>query len=797
MLIKDTVGSFVCSLTITGLLISASSSAQMLEEITVTAQKRVEGLGDVPLSIQVVAGDTLDRSNIFSFKDLVDRLPNVTFGESPGQKTISIRGVGTGTFNAAAEQSVGMYVDGIYASRGLQFSSPFLDIERVEVLKGPQGVLQGKNSIAGAIVVSTRRPTMEKEGYISGSYEVENDGYNIEGAISGPLTDTLALRLTAQQNFAGGWIDTNSRLAADGTTVLRGQNDQNENTFSLLRLSSLWSPSENLELFLKLETGKSKNEGVAYGGYAIQPGAVVGGVTNDQTLIIDDYLSRDPNYGTITDGISSTGFRTEYNEAINLFEANNKGLYQEIENDSATFQFDWNTGELGTLTGITGYSSYDEESYITNTMAPLDWYHTYGEKGNGGEEFEQLTQEIRLTSSGGATIDYIVGVFYMDRTIKQDGAGTNVNLSNGGFGLPPFSDLSGIRHFNEDTEAWSVFGQITWNISDALRLNLGARYTDETKEVDHTLATQFLVVVPPLNQLVLDQFAIEPFITEDLSTDEVSDSNTDPSVSVQWDMTDDLMLYTSYTQATKAGGFNSSTFSPENASFEPEQATAVEVGVKGLFIDGRLGVNASLFHTEYDDLQVAALDTNTTSFFFKNAAKATSEGVEADFRFAATEGLELGGAMAYLDVSYDDFPGATCSTGTSQEADCDPVSLTRNAKGDTLRAAPEWTGTLYADYRWLLDSGMEVALRGDVIYSDDYYIDTPNDPYLQQDSFTKLDLLASITSASGDWTLSIIGKNVTDKTTVSFGGGTPQREGAYWSNVDSPRLVYVKADYRF
>lgn len=797
MLKKYTLGGLIFSLSATALVTPSVSSAQVLEEVLVTAQKRVEGLGDVPLSIQVVAGDTLDQGNIFSFKELVDRLPNVNFGESPGQRTISIRGVGTGTFNSAAEQAVGMFIDGIYASRGLQFNAPFLDVERIEVLKGPQGVLQGKNSVAGAIVIASKRPTMEPEGYISSSYEYENGGYNLEGAISGPITETLAARLTAQHNFAGGWIDTNTRLAADGVTVLNGHSDQNENSFSLLRLSTLWTPTDALTLFLKLETGQSQNDGVAYGGYAIQPGAVVGGVTNDQTPIIDDYLNRDPNYAFITDGVASNGFRTEYDESLNLFEATNKSLHQKIKNDSATFQLDWDVGGLGTITGISGYSRYDEESYISNTMAPLDWYFTFGEMGNGGEEFEQLTHEVRLTSPGGETVDYILGGFYMDRTIKQAGSVTNVNLSNGGEGLPSFSDFSGLRHFKENTEAWSVFGQVTWNISDVLRFNLGARYTDETKDVNHTLATQFLTVIPPLNQIVLDNYGIEPFTMADLPSAQLKGSNTDPSASVQWDITDNVMLYTSYTQATKAGGFNAATFLPENTSFDSEEATGFEAGMKGLFIDGRFGFNVSVFRTQYDDLQVAALDTNTTSFFFKNAAEATSEGIEADFRFAATDRLELGGAMAYLRASYDDFPGATCSIGISQEADCDSDTLTRNAKGDSLRAAPEWSGTFYADYRWQFNNDMTLVLRGDLIYSDEYYIDTPNDPFLQQGSFTKVDLLASLTSASSDWTFSIIGKNITDKTTVSFGGGTPLREGAYWSNLDTPRLVYFKADYRF
>lgn len=773
-------------------------SQAMLEEVVVTAQKREQGLGDVPLSIQAVGGDALEEQNIFDFKGLVESLPNVTMDRTPGATSIRMRGIGTGSGTASAEQAVGLYVDGVYVSRGFQFNAPFTDIERVEVLKGPQGVLQGKNSIAGAVVITSRRPTDEFEAILRTGYEFENDGYNLEGVVSGALADNVFGRLVAQKNFTGGFLDTNDRLAANGVTVLRGDDDQNEEEFYILRGSLVWEPTDTLSLFTKIETGEAERSGVSFGGIAIQPGAIVGGPQNDQTLIIDRFNEYDPNYGFITDGTVSNAFRNELNEELNVFEAGNKGFGEVIESNSLTFQFDWDT-DLGTVTGISSYSEYERDVALGNTMAPVDWL-----TNTGGEEFDHFTQEIRLVSPGGETIDYIIGAYYMDRTIENDGqlGDSIINFTNGGLSAPPGFDFQSARYFKEETEAFSVFAQVTWNVLDTLRLNAGVRYTDETKDNEHDITNiEFLVENPVFNPLALSTFGVVPFTTEDLPRAKVDDTSTDPSVSLQWDAADEIMLYTSYTRATKAGGFNSSANNPANTSFDPEEAEGFELGLKGTFLDGRLFASAAVFHTEFSDLQVSAFDADNNSFFFRNAAEATTEGFEADVRFAATEELELGGAIGYTDSTYDDFPGATCSVGISQEANCvtDPVtgSSSRNAKGDQLQAAPEWTGNLYADYRYTLGNGMELGLRGTVIYSDDYYFNAQNDPFLQQDDFTKLDLSASLTSADGSWTVSLIGRNVTDETTVSFGGGTPLFTGAYWGNVDAPRLIFLNAEYRF
>lgn len=765
-----------------------SAAGLVLEEIVVTAQKRAENLSDTPLSIQAISGDDMESQNILEVQDMADLVPNLMFSNSSGPSYATIRGLGTGPTNSAAEQSVGMYIDGIYVSRGYQFNAPFLDVERVEVLKGPQGVLQGKNSVAGAIVIHTRRPTEETEGYVRGSYDIETESYVVEGAVSGALADNVYARLTAMHNDEGGWLDTNSRLSSDGLTQLQGEDDQNTNEVDVLRLSMAWDATDSLSLFGKLESSNRRTEGVHFGPSAIEPGEV------GDTLLAD-FTSRDPNFGFIQDGTISSSYALDYDADTNTFVTSDRDQYIDIEAQSASLQFDWDLG-LGTLTGISGYSTYEVEEALQQAMAPIDWLFFVADRGDGGDELDQFTQEFRLTSPGDETFDYVVGLYYMDRTIERAGYQQNIALTSQDF--PAFADTVNVKQFKEETTAWSAFGQVTWNINENLRANFGGRYTDESKDKPNNSSQNlFLLDAPALNQIILDAFGAVPFTNADVDVRTVDDTSFDPSISLQWDVAEDTMLYASYSTATKAGGFNSNATNLDDAVFDPETAESFEMGVKSFLMDGRLNINAAIFYSEFDDLQVSALDPNTNSLTFQNAAKANSQGLEADFRFAATESLELGGALGYLDATYDDYPGASCSAGISIEADCDAETSTRNAKGDSLRTAPEWSGNLYADYRWNLHNGMEIGLRADLIYSDEYFITAQNDPFGVQDSYTKVNLLAELRSADNGWVLSVVGKNLTDESTASFGGATAINTGAYWSNASKPRQVFFNAQYNF
>lgn len=765
---------------------TSAQEGAALEEIVVTAQKRLENISDIPLSIQAITGEQLDSENIVEMQDLASKLTNVAFSNSSGASFITIRGLGTGPTNTVAEQSVGLFVDNVYASRGYQFNAPFLDVGRVEVLKGPQGILAGKNSVAGAILIHSRRPTDQTEGYVRAGYDIENEGYSLEGALSGALSDNFYARLTAMTNKEGGWLDTNSRLSTDGLVSLQGDEDQNTNEVNVVRLSTVWEPSESVSVYTKLESSERETRGVHFGVYTIQP----------ESGLLPIFTAADPNFGFVSDGIASNGFGLSVDEATGSFQTNDEEQFITVDAQSATLQVDWELGG-GTLTSVSAYSAYESGEFLTQSQSPFDTIVFEAEKGAGGDELSQFTQELRFASAGGDTVDYVAGLFYMDRTIEQNGFNQYLNLGATGIFPPVIANFVGTRFYKEETTNLSVFGQLTWNISDTLRANIGARYTDEDKERPiHSVQADFLVPTPA-SPFILGALGSVPFTTADIDVSTVSEQSLDPSISVQWDVAEDIMLYASYTEGTKAGGFNANTNRLEGSVYDTEEAKSFEVGIKSFFMDNRINLNLAIFNSQYKDLQVSALDGNTSALIFQNAGEATSQGVEADFRFAANERLEIGGALAYLDASYDDYPGATCSVGISIEANCDLTTLTRNAAGDTLRFAPEVNGNLYANYSWGLNNGMAITFRGDIVYSDEYFITAQNDPFGVQESFVKLNMLAELRTADGDWTYSLVGKNLTDESTANFGGAVPFQTGAYWSNADKPRQIFINAQHDF
>ncbi|NKI18682.1 TonB-dependent receptor [Spongiibacter sp. KMU-166] len=772
-----------------------SAAKPALEEVVVTAQKRTELLSDTPLSIQAVSGDAMARENILEMDDLVAQMTNVTLSSASGPQFMTMRGLGTGVANSAAEQSVGMFIDGIYVSRGYQFNAPFLDIERVEVLKGPQGILAGKNAVAGAVVIHTKRPTAETEGFVRGGYEFQNGSEFVEAAISGALTDNFFVRVTGQTTSNGGWLDKTTRESSDGV-ILQGEEDQNTTEIDVLRLSAVWDFSDTLTLFGKVEGSSRDILGEHFGTRAIQPGAS----TTPGGNIEDNFRSRDPNFDYITNGVASNGRTLKVSDNGLSIEATNGTPFISVDAQAAVFQFDKDLDGLGTLTGISGYSTYKHSQLLSNGMVPVDWIQFKADEGNGGDELDQFTQEFRLVSPGGETIDYVVGLFFMDRTIEVDGAQIFVALSELGIGEGTDAIITQI--FKEQTKTYSAFGQLTWNIGETLRLNTGVRYTYETKDrLKHSVESPFLNPLlnnNPIGDAILAQFGTVPFDESDVEVPEIEDTTIDPSASLQWDVSDGTMLYASYTEATKAGGFNAQALAEKGSAYRPESAISYEIGAKSFLFDNRLSLNAAIFHSKFTDLQVSSFDSSGAgALIFQNAATATSEGVELDFRLAATSELEIGGAVAYLDATYDDFPGAACSAGSSKESDCDTSTNTRNAAGDKLRLAADLSGNLYADYRWGIGSGLVLGFRTEVTYSDDYYFTAENDPYGQQDAFTKVNVLLELADESNQWSVSLLGKNITDETTANYGGGAPFFVGAYWSNVDKPRQLFLNARYNF
>lgn len=441
------------------------ASVGVLEEVIVTAQMRTQSLQDVPISISSVSGEMMESRQLYSFENLVPDLPNVEFISSPGlDKALGIRGLFTSTGNPAFEQSVGVFSDDVYVSRGRLYNLSFIDVERVEVLRGPQGVLSGKNAVAGAINIHSRKPTDEFEAGLIASYEFENNGYSGTGYISGPMTDDLSGRAVIKYQETGGYLDF----------PRTGRDDQNESNFLSFKGSFLYDVNEESSLLLRYSRQEAEQLGQAFGVYDFQDGV--------SEELEAQYRADDPDFDYVTNDVISNGKLLDVDSEGNVFVTNkNPEAGTDIDMVSANYSMGLESG--GQFTSITSYLTYTSYDLATRAFRPTDFL-VLGDEDED-EEFNQFTQEFRYVSPGGETIDYLVGMFYLSSDLdigKDDSVASAVEL-----GAPAEWNFLPIDDFTQDTESISVFGQATWNISDRIRTSLGLRYTSEEKEADGSM----------------------------------------------------------------------------------------------------------------------------------------------------------------------------------------------------------------------------------------------------------------------------------------------------------------------
>ena len=431
------------------------SQAQMLEEVVVTATKRAVGLQDVPIAITVVSGEKIEQFGIHKLDELSAYLPNVHIGESGGNNQIFIRGVGSGN-NGGFEQSVGTFIDGVYFGRARNSRAAFLDLQRVEVLKGPQSTLFGKNTVAGAINITTGQPEEAFEGYVEATYETELEGFGVTGMVTGPLSDNIRGRLVAKTYQRDGWMENQFPGGQDGAS-------QDNN---IIRGTLVWDATDKSSFNLKAEHGNFKTEGGLCKITIAEPGSAFLFGWND------------PNFS------DTLGFNYKQSVGGGL-----PGRKIEDDNDSDILQLTWDY-QLGehTLRSISAYTGYEFDNCIDVDYASIDLIDQCT-----GQNHDQFTQEFLLTSPGGGTFEYLAGLYYQDAKLEMD---TNIGATWSGlppveaglFGLlgisgMPSGTVDGLlaTSLEQNTETWSAFIELTWNITDTFRTIFGVRYSDDEK----------------------------------------------------------------------------------------------------------------------------------------------------------------------------------------------------------------------------------------------------------------------------------------------------------------------------
>ncbi|HEY0596724.1 TonB-dependent receptor, partial [Sphingopyxis sp.] len=480
-----------------------------LEEIIVTAQKRAEGLSDVPISISAVSGKQVESYGQTNLEQISSSVPNLKITQTAIANRIAIRGIASGD-NKGFEQSVAMFVDGVYYGRDQLSRLPLVDMERVEVLRGPQPTLFGKNAIAGAVNITTRSPTDEFEGSVSGLYEFNHKEFQLTGVLSGPLSEGVEARVVGYHRSMDGYF-YNQKLDRDEPNVdeyyFRGK----------LELDR----GGPFAAELKLEYADFEMKG--------QPRDVFGAVGNYNTVFQGPFfVSTDPDYVREDNG----------------YESKNKVF-------GATLNADLEVGEH-TLTSVSSLLDYKTREIVDVDFSGISFL----DGTNLREDYRQFSQELRLTSPGGETFNYIAGVYYQHAKLDvQDFTRFNSTF----FSLPaPLSvvgDTRNDRDYDQKSDLISAFAQGEISLSERFRLTAGARFNHEKKKGRRTLA----IVQGPLNTLpaatVAAVFRALNIEAHNISG-KLSEDSFNPMVNVQFDATDDLMLYASYAKGTKAGGFD-------------------------------------------------------------------------------------------------------------------------------------------------------------------------------------------------------------------------------------------------
>ncbi|MFI4934091.1 MAG: TonB-dependent receptor [Caulobacterales bacterium] len=697
-----------------------------VREVVVTAQRRTQNIQDVPGSVQAVSSAQLLSLGIKSTQDLGQITPNVTIISPIGagnQPLITIRGIGLNDFDTNNAGPNGVYVDDVYLSApGVQNFSMF-DIAQVQVLKGPQGTLYGRNTSGGALLFTSNRPTDHFTADLHGEYGNYNT-LQLMGAVGGPLAPGLDGRIAVVVNHSDGYMHN----------FLTGHPYDNVNN-EAIRLQLQYEPNDKLKLYFNTTIGYLNNHPQPYGHI----GTFVTGTQNTPSP-----TPCTPAQAFAGGCVDLYGYGTppQWQGAF----AQTKNL----TNLAAITQFraDYKAGPI-TLTSITSWQ-YDKKFHPEDTDGdPLNLIRaTYGVNSN------TYTQEFRAAQDE-KNFNWVAGAYYLHETLKQ-----NQPLSlffdgdlGGGFGITPgpgaFDGIAQIIYDNSsqttDTAAVFAQGDYTW---DKLTLTLGGRYTWERKNFLYAQSIQFqgggrgnygplMYPAPPppgctdncSNNLQLTPFGFPPL--------NQSASNFTYRAALKYQITDQAQVYGSVSSGFKSGDFNGSFLSNDYntvlvqlRAVKPEQVTAYEIGEKATFFDRRLTLNAALFYNAYSNEQVFATVLTTLTLanggvvpiqalVLGNIKSSHTEGAEFQITAVPIDGLTIDLEPALLQTKVDNglFPGGA------------------NFTGNQLANAPKFTFTAVVEYRWALANGDDIHFRWNSNYRSHYWFDSTNDPYIQQNGY--------------------------------------------------------------
>ena len=790
----------------------AADSSLKLGSIVVTAQRREESINDVPMSIQAFSEDTLDALRVDSVDDLQSVVPSFSVSQSyQGVPTYTLRGIGFNTINLSATSTVGTYVDEVAYPFPFMNSGPVFDVERIEVLKGPQGTLFGRNTTAGLINMVTNKPSDEFEAQVSadvGNY----DTWNLEGMLNLPLSDKAQARFAIRsENSDEGWQESISRGEDRGTKDKLG-----------FRAALALQPTENLDIDVSYNGWRNTSDTI--GGQAIgltpntDPTFTVPGTSGPSTtslfnavdpvtgLSLVNFINSNfptsaeqadwaPNYARTTDGIGINGVDGPLEED-SKFDALKLGIRYGFDNGL-------------NLVSLTGYNKLEREALLDWSGAP---FAVLLQDIDG--EIKSFSQELRLEGETGKA-NWLVGAYYgkdeatdSNRTLLPDNANSNfvstvaASLAASPLNVDPetgvpYTVLELLNSFQTyydigefETKTWSVFANADWQLTPDFSLTTGIRYTDDSQDyvgcsgdvngsmqpnVNVFNRTYFSLIyaTPPAAPLLENGCNTFDVATNSFGavTSSTKEDNVSWRVVGNWTPQDNLVLFASVTQGYKSAAtpVNAASKSEQNAPATQESLLAYEVGVKASLFDQRMQANAALFYYDYEDKQLAAFFPDPiykALSRLQNIPTAEAYGLDAEVTYLISEELTAVGGLTLLHTEIGDFDTV------------DGFGLPVNRQGDPFLYSPETVASLALLYDRPVsaDLGVRASLSGR--WQSESTAGTPNDPLYDIDSYGLLNGSIGIYSLDDHWDLSVWGKNLTDE--------------YYWQQITSNANVVLR-----
>lgn len=739
----------ICTVSIPALMAYSGAWAQssgvsaMMEEVTITARKVEENLQDAPISVTAFTGDGLEARGMENIEDVGAVTPNLSYqnnagaGGSSSVATVYIRGVGQRDFLGTIDNGVGFYIDEVYIARTVGATVDLVDVDRVEVLRGPQGTLFGRNNVGGAMAIYSKRPTEEFEGYADASVGTDNM-QRVKVMVSGPITDGLKGNFALVDASQDGYVDRpdGTDTGDDNQTAARGGILwDGSDAFEVHLTADYSTEEENGPAFLLVESGASLPSGFgAFYNNAI-PGACpypAGLTATDSACYNNQWTSDSENYGTWDN-------------------------YSNTDTWGTTLRAKWFINDNLTLKSISAYRDLDSEFTRDADGSPLLITHFFD-----SFETEQYSQEFQLQGSAlGGDLDWITGLYYF----KEEGNNTNIL----DFAIANFFSSNDFT-----TESQAIYAQGTWHATDKLDFTLGLRYTDEEKTFD-----PYQFVISSNIGLPSDTLIVPPGVYK---TDA---SEVTPMLNASYHITDEFMAYATYSEGFRSGGFAQRIFPPLGyvPSFDPEYVDSFEIGLKYDSASQPLVINFAAFTMDYTDIQVQSQSEGYVGLFEDNIGSAEISGFELEVKYAVTDSMFVELGAGYTDAKY-----------TSIEIEPPLVAaITTDSEFDHV---PEWSANLSLAQDFSFNNGSLLTARISGSYHTDYFNDVANTESIKTPEVDIWDLTLGWSSPSETYTVDLGVKNLTDEQYI-LSGYANSSIGIESVVLDRGRQWFASARYSF